>query len=740
MNGIRRFWNLLLWHDWPHRAAVLLAGLFLLQFVLWFEKEEGLWLPETVRIVQLTLLITLVIEHIPKLHWLLRGVFELIGIIAINVTVLVQYDVIAPMTLGSFFSSKLFLNLYQLTPYLWFALGAWVVYLAVVWWVELKWRIYAMLLLSIIAMCIRDSFSSIYLWPQVAVIVACGLFMLILSHFQQLRRKDAGAWKHLAEYPASIAVPVVSLISLTVAVGALMPEIGPLLTDPYSAWRAYRGEPLAFTTGKGVAVATLSPGDSSSGYSRDDSALGGGFDFDYSPVMTVDTTHRSYWRGEAKSLYTGKGWDKSDNERRSPLSGVRPDALLPPDPRQPAGRLKTVEVKQIVTMLSEERFPILFGSYAIQKLEDVNDAKTDFGGIVWSSRQAELRYVDRDPYPKRYTIVSQMPVIDEDLLRQTGFVPNRGEFAEYLQLPDQLPERVRELAAEITEDAANPYDKAKSIEKYLQTTFTYNNRPDLSKGKSHDLVDRFLFEMKEGYCDYFSSAMAVMARSVGLPTRWVKGYAPGSTIMEEEMFGWTQDMGLIDPNAPGLYTVRNSDAHSWVEVYFSGYGWIPFEPTAGFAIPQPVLEEETVPELAPAPTPEVEAAQEEEPIVQTRHIAWGTVLVSAAAILAFLAWRFQLLELLSEKVRRRRASLLKQKVIIECERLLRICRRSGYVREEHETLREAVMRWTRQSKWLKDDLESVLSIFEKAKYGKTDITEDDLRRTVSIVEKLRSQL
>ncbi|UUZ85449.1 DUF4129 domain-containing protein [Paenibacillus sp. P26] len=99
-----------------------------------------------------------------------------------------------------------------------------------------------------------------------------------------------------------------------------------------------------------------------------------------------------------------------------------------------------------------------------------------------------------------------------------------------------------------------------------------------------------------------------------------------------------------------------------------------------------------------------------------------------------------MLELLKERVRRRRASLLKQKVIVECERMLRIFRRRGYLREEHETLREAVRRWTRESKWLKADLESVLHVFEKAKYGRSDITEEDLRQTTQIVEKLRSQL
>ncbi|UUZ97329.1 transglutaminase-like domain-containing protein [Paenibacillus sp. P25] len=167
-----------------------------------------------------------------------------------------------------------------------------------------------------------------------------------------------------------------------------------------------------------------------------------------------------------------------------------------------------------------------------------------------------------------------------------------------------------DLAADITKDATNPYDKAKKLELYLQTNYSYTNKPDLSKGRSRDFVDRFLFEMKEGYCDYYSTAMAVMARSLGLPARWVKGYASGSTAIDQEMLGFEMEHGLIDPDAGGVYTVRNSDAHSWVEVYFSGYGWVPFEPTAGFSMPRAVQAPDLSSEPVTAPAEAPATAQE----------------------------------------------------------------------------------------------------------------------------------
>ncbi|WP_010495552.1 transglutaminase TgpA family protein [Paenibacillus elgii] len=738
----QRIWlKRLLLDEWPHRLSVLLSGLILLQFVYWFAKEDGFWLPETVVVVKLTLLAIFAFEHLTRLHWIVRGILQLVSVVVINVLVLEQFEVIAPMKASSFVSSKLFLNLYELTPYLWFGMGAWVVYVTVIWWVEVKWRIYILLVVSVLALCIRDSFSSIYLWPQVAAIVGCGLLLLILNHFAQLRRKDPAAWRHLAEYPASIAMMVASLIGVTVLAGLLMPEVGPILTDPYTAWRASRGEPMAFTTGKGVTVPPSEAMDSSSGYSRSDANLGGGFRFDYTPVMKIETDHRAYWRGETRSHYTGKGWEESDNERRGPWNAIRPEAPLPADARLTGSKAKAVEVKQTVTLMSEQQYPVLFGAYSIQKVMGLNGAKNGFDPLQWSAPQSEIRYSERQPYPQTYTIVSQMPVVNEEALRKLPVTPLRQDMAEFVQLPSSVPERVRKLAADLTKDAATPYDKAKKLEQYLQTSFPYTNKPDLSKGQSRDFVDRFLFEIKEGYCDYYSTAMVVLSRAIGLPARWVKGYASGTPDFQQtELQGFTPNELLMDPDGGGVYTVRNSDAHSWVEVYFEGYGWIPFEPTAGFAMPRAVLLGETSAspvEPQPAPKPEPKPA---EPAVETHHAAAWSIAAAVIVVAAFLAWKLQVVELLKERARRRRASLLKQKVIVECERLLRIFRRNGYVREEHETLREAIHRWSLQSRWMSDELEAVLHVFEKAKYGKAEITEEDWKKTNQIVERLRSQM
>ena len=130
----------------------------------------------------------------------------------------------------------------------------------------------------------------------------------------------------------------------------------------------------------------------------------------------------------------------------------------------------------------------------------------------------------------------------------------------YLQLPDKLPPRVGELAISLTEQASNPYERARAIDTYLRTLTYTTASPPLPFNA--DAVDHFLFQTKAGYSDYFASAMVVMLRSVDIPARLVFGFAPGVQEPENSGFG-----------------VRDRDSHTWPEAYFLGYGWVEFEPT-----------------------------------------------------------------------------------------------------------------------------------------------------------------
>jgi len=129
----------------------------------------------------------------------------------------------------------------------------------------------------------------------------------------------------------------------------------------------------------------------------------------------------------------------------------------------------------------------------------------------------------------------------------------------YLQLPDVDP-RVAELAQKVTAGFDNPYDKAAALERYLRTQFGYTL--DLPTEPEDDPIAHFLLVRRKGHCEYFAAAMAVMLRTQGIPSRLVNGFLTGEY----------NDVGEN-------YIVRASDAHTWVEVYFPGVGWVEFDPT-----------------------------------------------------------------------------------------------------------------------------------------------------------------
>ena len=134
----------------------------------------------------------------------------------------------------------------------------------------------------------------------------------------------------------------------------------------------------------------------------------------------------------------------------------------------------------------------------------------------------------------------------------------------YFALPAGMDPRISALAARLTQSAPSPYAAAMSIEAYFRSgLFTYDTSVGPAPG-GQDPISYFLFQSKRGYCVHFASAMALLARAAGLPARVVGGYVSGSLIN-------------------GVWQVSGSDAHTWPEVFFAGTGWVPFEPTPGFA-------------------------------------------------------------------------------------------------------------------------------------------------------------
>ena len=256
-------------------------------------------------------------------------------------------------------------------------------------------------------------------------------------------------------------------------------------------------------------------------------------------VFEVYTEEPAYWRITAYDAYTGQGWERSDDIERN-------EEIYAPEHR---GDL----IQEIVPKVETHAVPA-----AWQPL--------DFGGAEQEPYFDEMNglRVDEPVEPvesgrTQFGIHSLLPVTDEALLTEAGTDYPEHIEARYLQQPAEVPERVTEKTNNITADAETPYETAAIIAYWLRTNNNYSLDVPPPEG---EITDEVLFERDEAYCAYFATAMTNMLRTQDIPARYVTGYGPGEFDEEENRA-----------------VVRAMNAHAWVEVYFPGYGWVPFEPT-----------------------------------------------------------------------------------------------------------------------------------------------------------------
>ena len=284
------------------------------------------------------------------------------------------------------------------------------------------------------------------------------------------------------------------------------------------------------------------------------------------------TRHR--WRAITYDVYSGAGWSSS------PAQAILLPADAPLLESLPSYRIVNQQVERVV---EGEEYVYWSGVLAQADVEIEIAWRTlppDEPGLVsYGDMLGALTE------PDTYTPVSYLPQVSAEQLRKAGGKYPAQIVSRYLNLPESTPGRVLALARELTQAAPTPYDRALAIETYLRTfPYTLEIEPP---PVGRDVVDYFLFTAQQGYCDYYASSMAVLARAVGLPARLVVGYASGDYSA-----------------STAEYIVRQQDAHSWVEIYFVGIGWVEFEPTASLpaidrqgdentSVPPPNLPNET---------------------------------------------------------------------------------------------------------------------------------------------------
>jgi transglutaminase-like putative cysteine protease len=266
-------------------------------------------------------------------------------------------------------------------------------------------------------------------------------------------------------------------------------------------------------------------------------------------LLRIQSPEPLLWRGGTMDFFDGVRW--SDTTQPGAYDGEE----IAPD-------VKTHVVLQRVQVLNAQT-DLFFGGYKIKTVRT-----SDFLGTTENS---DGSWSMNEPFEEgdSYEVLSEIPQPTAAQLRGAGSDYSPAIEQKFLQLPEDTPPVVHETAQKIQRkyDPQTPYDRARDVERYLiyDGGFIYNL--DVSYRRADKAIEEFLGDSKEGFCTQFSTSMALLLRDMGVPSRVVYGSTPG------------EDVGQ------GEYLVRGSNMHTWVEAYFPGVGWYPFNPTPGFTMP-----------------------------------------------------------------------------------------------------------------------------------------------------------
>ncbi|MBI5035241.1 MAG: transglutaminase domain-containing protein [Chloroflexi bacterium] len=405
---------------------------------------------------------------------------------------------------------------------------------------------------------------------------------------------------------------------------------------------------------------------------------------------------RYYWRANTYEKYIGSGWATNAGE------------VVEYEPGE-----QTINEIQSTQQLVRQRVQILGTNAGIVYAAGTLVSTDHNFQVDWRS-QADKDFFGATIQTNEYQVESLVPMVVESDLRAAGSNYPEWIRARYLSLPDGVPERGLTLARDLTATAPTPYDRARVIENYLRQ-FPYTTSLP-APPPNHDIVDYFLFDLKRGYCDYYASAMVVLARAAGLPARLVVGYGTG-----------------IFDSSTARYRVTEADAHSWVEVYFPNYGWIEFEPTGGV---EPIDRSETT---LPAMHNDGEKSNQPFKSKFTSNTNWWVIPSGIAiSILALVSW------MIANRIRLRWA---KPESVIDriyrglcghAKRLALSVRSADTPDEIAQRLIERIDSVDGQKS--KDEIEALTKLYVRRRYSSHPIDEDIKHRSIQIWERLNWRL
>ncbi|EIT84437.1 transglutaminase [Fictibacillus macauensis ZFHKF-1] len=549
----------------------------------------------------------------------------------------------------------------------------WLFSLLLRFWLFRSKRIGLFLFLTIVYEALLYTFME---YTAEAAIIRTLLFGLLLAsvlHLSRLTERE-GFLLLQKRVPHRWMVILLCFLLVTMSLSMAIPKAEPLWEEAFLWIQSLK-------KGDG-ASANASVRGGKSGYGTNDEKLGGPFRFDYNEVFIAKTSERHNWRVETKDFYTGKGWTENSEDSSEQLldskqlSQQKELQLYMTD-------VKTKKQTATVEMKRDYSFLISPGELtALPKFKDLAYYLTSTGKITTRNKKN-----DEQVKLQNYTVSYNVPTFEKKVLQDSDRIYPTAIKEQYLQLPSSLPKRVKALARKIVKGKNTPYDEVKAVEQYFaKNGFVYTATDVKTPGEKEDFVDRFLFATKKGYCDYYSTSMIVLLRSIGIPARWVKGFTPGDFE--------------ITSSGERRYSVKNANAHSWPEVYFQGIGWVPFEPTVSYTNPVTIQEQEketTTKEAAVAPikkttpnndkedasSPSSSSSEEDDSI--SYSVSLALFLVLCFGIISYSYRRKWLKRLVIWHYRRNKERI---QLATAYERLLWLADYYGYKRDPALTLRE----------------------------------------------------
>ncbi|HME34087.1 MAG TPA: transglutaminaseTgpA domain-containing protein [Candidatus Sulfotelmatobacter sp.] len=394
--------------------------------------------------------------------------------------------------------------------------------------------------------------DSIFLFSfAVFMMMAVGTFVLMemrgsghAANIQARHSNDPKEHRHLAFALARVAPALMLMILLSgTAVFFLMPRMSAGYMGAYSF-----GTNISSGFSDHVQLGQI-------GQIQQSSALVMHIEIDGDRVGGSDL----HWRGVALADFDGHTWSnpreqfilqrQPDNSFRVPPANAELRSSVTPYVTQNLARRHMIHYRVLMEPIGTNVF--FLAPWARDVSGNYRMLAADSSGAVYN--------FDTSRAISRYEADSDIATAAPAELRAAGQNYPTQVTATYLRLPEIDP-RVPRLAAQITNSASNDFDRATALENYLRTRFGYTL--ELPQTAVKDPIANFLFERKRGHCEYFASSMAVMLRTLGIPSRVVTGFR------SDEFNDLT-----------GKYVVRAKDAHAWVEAYFPGSGWQTFDPT-----------------------------------------------------------------------------------------------------------------------------------------------------------------